>query len=148
MDDATLKTFVDVVLNFFSEITGEEVKMGVPYIRQDRSPLYHYTGIIGISGSRRGGLYFSASAEMLAELGALISGAALSNEDDLADAAGEIANMIAGNARRDFGSDFMISVPIIVRGVPEDIQLRLRPPVFIIPISWRDYTMYLAVGLE
>jgi chemotaxis protein CheX len=56
--------------------------------------------------------------------------------------------MIAGNARRDFGSDFMISVPIVVKGAPEDIMLRLRPPVFIIPVTWRTHSAYLAVGIE
>jgi chemotaxis protein CheX len=62
--------------------------------------------------------------------------------------AGEVANIIAGNARKDFGSSFMISVPIIVKGTPEDILHRLRPPVFIIPILWRDYSAILGIGIE
>lgn len=148
MDDATLKTFVDVVLSFFSETTGERVSMGVPYVKRERAPLLEYTGIIGISGARRGGLYLTASATLLKELSALVSGAEVEDEEGLADAAGEVANMIAGNARRDFGSDFMISVPIVVKGAPEDILLRLRPPVFIIPVTWRTHSAYLAVGIE
>ena len=148
MHDATLKTFVDVVLGFFLETTGERVAMGVPYVKRERAPLLEYTGIIGISGARRGGLYLTSSAGLLAELSSLVSGVQVDDEEGLADAAGEVANMIAGNARRDFGSDFMISVPIVVKGAPEDILLRLRPPVFIIPVTWRTHYAYLAVGIE
>ena len=148
MDDATLKTFVDVVLGFFLETTGERVSMGVPYVKRERAPLLEYTGIIGISGARRGGLYLTAPAGLHAELSAHVSGAEPEGEEGLADAAGEVANMIAGNARRDFGSDFMISIPIVVKGAPDDILLRLSPPVFIIPVAWRTHYAYLAVGIE
>ena len=62
--------------------------------------------------------------------------------------AGEIANTVAGNVRENFGSSFMISVPIILKGSPDDVIIRMVPPIFIIPIKWRVFSAYLAVGLE
>ncbi len=61
---------------------------------------------------------------------------------------GELTNTIAGNVRREFGPEFMISAPMVVQGRPEDLRMRLRPPVFVVPIRWRNYDAYLSVGLE
>ena len=48
------------------------------------------------------------------------------SEHNLADMAGEVANTLAGNARVHFGSEFMISVPVIVQGRPSQVILMPR----------------------
>ena len=59
-----------------------------------------------------------------------------------------MTNTIAGNVRETFGSEFMISVPIIAKGQLTDIELRLSQSVFVTPIEWRGHKSYLAIGLE
>jgi chemotaxis protein CheX len=75
-------------------------------------------------------------------------GEAVSDEAALSDLVGEMANTIAGNMREFFGASFLISVPIILTGKIDSINMRLKPPVFVIPIKWKDHTSHLAIGLE
>ena len=150
MKEDEIKVFIDIVTNYFREISGEEASMGVPFIKNDNLCVMDYSGIIGISGRYRGGIYLSADSEILAEVASCILGLdkAMVDEEACEDMLGEITNTIAGNARSSFGSQFMISVPIVIKGRPEDISFKLNPPVFIIPISWREHSCFLAIGLE
>ncbi len=148
MTESELKAFIDVVVNYFREVTGETVEMGVPYIKGKRKLLLDYTGLIGISGTRKGAVYLTASSMMLREIASILLGDEEPDDDFIVDLVGEISNTIAGNVRQSFGSSFMISVPIILKGSPEDVVIKLNPPVFSIPIKWRTYQCYLVVGLE
>jgi chemotaxis protein CheX len=66
----------------------------------------------------------------------------------MCDLVGEVANTISGNARRDFGKDFMISVPQVVAGDPEKVQTPDNTRSFVIPINWRSHSAQLVVCLE
>ncbi len=150
MKEEEIKVFIDIVTHYFREISGEEARMGVPFIKNDNLSVMDYTGIIGISGKYRGGIYLSANNGILAEVASCILGldAAMVDDEAREDMLGEITNTIAGNARSSFGSQFMISVPIVIKGRPEDISFKLKPPVFVVPISWRDHSCFLVIGLE
>ncbi len=67
---------------------------------------------------------------------------------NLEDLAGEVANTIAGNARKFFGSEFLISVPVVVWGRPEKISFPRQLKTFVIPILWRGFRSYLLICLE
>ncbi|GHU49662.1 hypothetical protein FACS1894200_08530 [Spirochaetia bacterium] len=148
MTESELKTLVKVVTDYFSSITDEPAKMGLPYVKRGNDATFDYTGIIGISGIRRGGVYYTAGPELLAEFGQCILGESDLDEDSLADLIGEMTNTIAGNMREIFGASFHISVPMVAKGQVEDISIRFKPPVFIIPITWKGYASQLVVGLE
>lgn len=122
--------------------------MGMPYVKREGDAVYDYTGIIGISGSRRGGVYYTAGRSLLEAFGECILGESGLDEESLFDLVGEMTNTIAGNMRETFGSSFLISVPIVMRGKIEDISMRLKPPVFVIPIEWKGFPSSLVVGLE
>lgn len=148
MTELELKYFVDVVVNYFQDISGEPSEMGIPFVKEKETVLLDYTGLIGISGAKKGAIYLTASKDMLSEITSILLGYESPEEDLVVDMAGEIANTIAGNVRENFGASFMISVPIILKGCPEDVIIRMVPPIFIIPIKWRKYSAFLAVGLE
>jgi chemotaxis protein CheX len=146
--EGELKYFIEVVMNYFEQITGSPATMGLPFIRKDEIVVMDFTGIIGISGARKGGIYFTAGKGLLSKLTKAILDVEDPDDQTLLDMVGELCNTIAGNARKNFGSGFMISVPMVVRGKPQDIQMKLKPPVFIIPVSWGGDQGHLVVGLE
>lgn len=148
MTEQEVKYFIDVVINYFKEISGEPSEMGIPFIKEKEMLLLDYTGLIGISGFKKGAIYLTSTREMLSEIISLLLEIDNPEEAMVVDMAGEIANTIAGNVRENFGTSFMISVPIILKGSPEDVIIRMAPPIFIIPIKWRDHSAFLAVGLE
>ena len=147
MTEAEIKFFIEVVTTYFGQVTGEDAVMGIPYVKNAEPVVLDYTGLIGISGPRKGGIYFTAGRVLLNELTKLILGTEEA-EDILLDMVGELTNTIAGNVRRSFGADFLISVPMLIKGRPDDILMRLKPPVFVIPLNWHKEKAFLVVGLE
>ncbi len=109
--------------------------------------MHEYTGVINISGKREGVVYFTAPKAMLTVLLMKMQENDFSHET-MRDLVGEVANTISGNARRDFGRDFVISVPSVLVG-REARACRSRPGVrsFIIPINWRSHSAKLVVAL-
>ncbi|NNM66499.1 MAG: chemotaxis protein CheX [Spirochaetales bacterium] len=148
MTEAELKFFIDVVTDYFQQVSGVGASMGIPYVKKEEAVVLSYTGLIGISGPRKGGIYFTAGPALLSTLMGEILGVEEADEDSLLDMVGEISNTVAGNVRKSFGTEFLISVPMLIKGKPDDILFRLKPPVFVIPINWRHERAFLVVGLE
>lgn len=148
MTENEIKAFIKVLTEYFSGVTGKKAVMGVPFMKTAASEIFDYTAVIGISGSRKGGIYFTANRPLIAEVGRNILGDEEFDDAAIYDIVGEMTNVIAGNLRESFGSTFLISVPIVMKGKLEDIQVKLKPPVFIIPIEWNGHRSHLAIGLE
>lgn len=148
MEELDLKFFIECTENYFMEITGETASIGIPYLKQQDPVVLEFSGIIGISGKRKGSVYLTANQNMLVELGALILGTDDLPKADLKDLVGEIANTIAGNARKAYGSSFLISVPVVVEGKPRDIRMPKHLPAFVVPIQWRNHKTFLVVCVE
>ena len=68
--------------------------------------------------------------------------------ENLADLAGEIGNTLSGNARKSFGSSFMISVPLVVEGRQQVISLPKDVKSYVIPFRWREHDACLVVGVR
>ncbi len=64
------------------------------------------------------------------------------------DVVGEVANTISGNARKSFGREFMISVPVVIQGEPERIKLPKDIRSFVIPLTWHHNDAALVINLE
>jgi len=147
LKEAEIRTFIDGTTNYF-EISGQQAaSVGSPYLVTDGKPgAYEYTGIIGVSGARKGIVYFSAPKGMLTVLLMRMKETDTSDEN-IKDLVGEVANTISGNARRDFGRHFIISTPTIVT---QDLE-KLTAPYsrsYVIPINWRTHSAKLVVCLE
>lgn len=148
MKEAELRTFVEGVIRYFSTITSTAAQVGVPYIKPAEHLIEEITGIIGLTGRRKGGIFITCPREMVADIVREYLGKENPDLTAIKDLAGEMANTVAGNAAIAFGSDFQISVPVVLVGRPEQVDLPNRVPTFIIPIEWKKYKAYLAVGIE
>ncbi|HMW31186.1 MAG TPA: chemotaxis protein CheX, partial [Plasticicumulans sp.] len=143
LNETQLKVFVDHATHYFSAFAQEPAIVRVPYlISHDESLVYDYTGVIGVSGAFRGCVYFTAPARMMQYL-LMTQGETEHSQEHCLDVVGEIANTLAGNARRELGSDFMISVPIRIAGKPEQLTLARSARSYAIPIQWRVYSAAL-----
>ena len=137
MKEKKLQVFLDIITNYFAQLGGEALTVETPYLSADKQPeVYDYTGIIGVSGIQKGVVYFSATQGLLCSILESL-GETDASEENLVDLAGEVANTIAGNARKEFGAEFHISVPLVFKGVPQSIALPKGERSFIIPIAWR-----------
>ncbi len=147
MQEQDVQVFVNGTLNYFSEVGGSEPEIGLPYLKGEEEVILDYTGAIGISGERKGCVYFTTGRDMLTAIVEVVLGEGNATEDAMKDMVGEIANTISGNARKSFGSNFMISVPIVIVGKPS-INLPVRIPTYVIPVIWKGHKSFIVAGIE
>jgi chemotaxis protein CheX len=148
MDENDLNVLVEGTIRYFGSSVDRAAAVGTPYLLTERGQalVSDYTGLIGVSGARRGCIYFTAPSAMLRHI-LLSHGETEIDGNYMADVVGEVANIISGNARRVFGHDFAISVPDVFSGRPAAGKLRLGERSFVIPINWRQYRAALVVSL-
>ena len=148
MDEHQLMIFVGIIQHYFEQETGRQADVGSPYLCDPSSlPVHDFTGVIGISGNRKGCVYFSSPREILRQI-LLRAGETNLDDANLADLAGEIANTISGNARREFGHEFLISVPVVVRGDQQRISVPKDVRAYVIPFRWHKLDAALVVSAQ
>jgi chemotaxis protein CheX len=146
--EAEVGIFIDSVLGYFSVTVQHTAQCGTPYLAIGRSPeVSDYTAMIKISGKRAGIVYFTAPRSMLSVMLMRMQETDMSHEN-LCDLVGEIANTFAGNARRGFGHQFIISVPTVVCGHADPMEYPAGTRPIVIPIDWRAYKARLVVCLN
>ncbi len=147
--EATCNLFIKSVENYFKHLTDIDSEMSVPYLKDKEGLiLKDITGMIGISGNRKGFVYISADRGMYKDLINIFIGLDDPADEDILDMAGEISNVVAGNVRANLGANFMISVPVVFEGMPNQLRLPQDLSIYIIPIKWNGHEAFVVVGLE
>ena len=147
LKEGEIRTFIEGTTNYFETSAQQAASVGSPYLVTDGKPgAYEYTGVIGISGARKGIVYFTAPRGMLTVLLMRMQETDCS-EETILDLVGEVANTISGNARRDFGKNFVISVPMVIAREPDRVTAP-HARSYVIPINWRTHSAKLVVCLE
>jgi chemotaxis protein CheX len=148
IDEREIRTFVYGTTQYFEVAAQQPASLGSPYLATQGAPEVHeYTGVITVSGRRQGIVYFTAPRGMLTVLLMKMNESNVSHEN-LCDLVGEVANTISGNARRDFGNQFAISVPTVVSGASTSVQPPTDCRPVVIPIHWRSHSAKLVVCLK
>ncbi len=148
MQKEDLQVFIDGATHYFNQISETPAEVQTPYLENNDVAINHeYTGIIGISGKKKGCVYFTAPETLLKQL-LLVMGEYNDSKNALLDLVGEVANTISGNARRYFGSEFMISVPVVVEGETKRIKLPNKLRSYVIPVVWMNHEAALVISLE
>ena len=148
INDAEVSVFVSAVLQYFDRTVNQAASCGTPFLAmQERPAISDYTGVIRIDGKRSGVVMFTAPKTMLSVMLMRMQEPDMSHEN-LSDLVGEIANTLSGNARRDFGHQFNISVPSVISGKDSALEFPAGARPIVIPIDWRNYHARLVVCLD
>lgn len=153
MEKTITRSDIDVFINGFTNYFTLNLGSGkfqvgeVKEVDPSHSPALEITGIVGVSGSKKGCVYFTADRTTIAEVLRNIGEEDI-DDDILKDMAGEITNTIAGNAGVHFGKEFQISVPVVVSGRPDSIYLPKYSSAYVIPAKWNDHAFSLVVCIK
>lgn len=142
-----LQAFIDGVAHYFEHVTGHKAIVGTPFLRTNEQLSLEFTGMIGVSGARKGFVYFTSTREMLENVLDTM-GEVDFCEENIIDITGEIANTISGNVRTRYGKNFMISVPAVLSGGNHTVSYPSNTATYIIPISWKQFEPRLMICLE
>jgi chemotaxis protein CheX len=131
MDIRFINPFVAVVKKVFKTMVATEVMIGKPSINMpDQVPTADVSAVIGLSGDAAGCVVLSLPTSTATQAATKFSGLELKPEDpDFSDALGELANMVAGQAKAQFeGLNVSISLPSVIIGKEHVVsQSRHRP---------------------
>lgn len=147
INEQEIQAFVESAGSFFETLSPDPLTIHTAYLADADSelPQADFSGCIEISGGYQGRVCFSAPRSMLRKVLTYMHEPSLT-DDNFLDAAGEIANILAGNARRRFGETLEISPPQqIVGGLNLRTTGRNRP--FVVVVGWERYQAAVVVDV-
>jgi len=150
IDPNYIKPFVVAAKNIFETMINVPFSLGKPTLKTgSQAPPHEISSIIGLSGNVSGSVVISLSHDVAYLLvSALVGDEVTELNDDCIDAIGEIANMIAGNAKTDFPSNNnSISTPSVVVG-KHKVNYPSGLPIITIPCITDKGEMYIEIALK
>jgi chemotaxis protein CheX len=130
-----IQAFQAAIGNVLETMLGAQVQINSPYepIDNDTS-LYDVSGIIGFTGDVIGSAVVSLPRETALPMAeALCCEPTEFGSEEFIDAIGELANMIAGNAKKDFGVKAKIGIPSVVIGTNHKVVRQRGIPGIVMP---------------
>jgi len=134
----------------FKKMVGVEAKPGKLEMKRDSGLGYDISGIIGISGNAKGMISLSFPRDTAIKVTNKFVGMDNTDiSDDTIDAIGELANIIAGYAKKELTSlNISISLPSVVMGDNHRVKEPKDVFSFVVPFSTELGKFDLAVSLK
>jgi len=137
MDVQLINAFVRSIDNVFRTMLGVNVRVNKPVRSTGHPESVNVSGVIGISGSVQGAVVLNFTDQVATRVASKLTGGPIAPQSpDLVDAVGELANMVAGGAKAEFGDgESYISLPTVVLGNGHHVAQTQDHPVLTIPCS-------------
>ncbi len=150
MDVKYVNPFMGAIKNVFKVMLNMDVQFGKPHIMTQEDITHDVSGIIGLSGDVVGAVIVSFPRLSALKIAGIFAGVTFVETDaDFTDAVGELANMIAGNAKKDLdGLKISISTPSVVIGAGHQVKGTRMVPKLIIPCSCPAGSFVVEVGMK
>jgi chemotaxis protein CheX len=128
--------FVNSVRSVFATMVKVATTVERPHLKNMPEPNYDVSGIIGFSGDIVGSVVVSFQASCAMKLVEAFAQMPLEmGTPDFCDAVGELANMVAGAAKKDLGAAASITVPNVIIGAGHIIARLSDVPCVVIPVT-------------
>ncbi len=126
--------FINSVRQVFATMVKVPTTVERPHLKTQPAPQYDVSSIIGFSGDIVGSVVVSFQTEAAVQIVSAFAGMPIDpNSPDFADAVCELANMIAGSAKKDLGCNASITVPSVVIGRGHSIARLSDVPCLVVP---------------
>ncbi len=149
-----LNPFIQSTVEVLQTMVGIQPRRGTPRLKDSNHTSYDISGVIGLSGQVQGFVAVSFKEGVALEVVRAFLGETVDGLDEqVRDAVGELANMVAGGAKRalsDAGYDLRIAIPTVVVGHDHLIARPRGVPCFEIPFETEagPFSVELCVKLE
>jgi len=134
-----INPFLHAVMHVLNTMAEVDVTPGKPYINKKRVSQGDITGLIGITGYSSGTVSLSLSeGAVLSIVNNMLMENYTELEDEIADAVGEITNMVVGQARTSLSEQGMsldASTPSVVVGRGHKLGHVSNAPILAIPFK-------------
>ncbi len=148
-----MNPFLQATINVLSTMAMLSPKPGKPRVKESEVAVGDITGIIGLTGTIEGSLAVSFSESCALKIVENMIGEKYSElNEEVADAVGELTNMISGDARSQLqkaGFDFMAAIPTVIRGKDHTVRhIAQDGTTIMIPFSTDDGNFYVEASFS
>ncbi len=150
MDVKYINPFIMSIKHVFATMVHTEVNVQKPQLKPQGAASADVSGIIGFSGDAAGCVVLSFPTEVACKVASTFAGTHLGPSDrDFPDAIGELTNMVAGCAKKEFeGINVSISLPSVVIGSNHVVAQSRGPLRVIIPCETKLGPLFVEVAME
>lgn len=139
MDVKLINPFINATINVLETMAFVTVTAGKPYVKQDSTAVGDVTGVIGLTGVAHGTIAVTFEEKCILTVVSNMLGETMESlNEDIADAVGELTNMISGQARRELdevGKVFKAAIPSVITGKNHTIRHYSDGPKIAIPFQ-------------
>jgi chemotaxis protein CheX len=149
LDSSLIMPFVNSTMNVCTTMLNLTPEISKPHLKEDGLASYDVSGIIGFSGEIVGSVVVSfqmATAIML--VNAMVGMEVDPKSGDFIDGIGELANMIAGNAKKDLGLVANIAVPTVIIGHGHTVGRMSGVPCVVIPCKTKAGAFTVEINIK
>lgn len=145
-----INPFVEAVANTFETMLNCKAHRGSLALASTAKRTYPISGVIGLSGRAAGTVVINLSEQVALKAASAMLMTEISEiNDDVLDAVGEIANMVAGQAKAELEEyELSVSLPNVVTGVGHEVRFPSNAHPVSVPFETDFGPMLLDVGLE
>jgi len=137
MDVTIINPFITATLNVLETMAFLKVDPGKPYLKKDNVAKGDVTGVLGLTGAANGTIAVTFQEASILTIVSNMFGETMTElNHEIADAVGELANMISGQARKELaegGRHFKAAIPSVITGKGHSITHYTRGPKIAIP---------------
>lgn len=144
-----INPFLKSLCHAFRTMLSCELRRGELRLAQQDEGLYDISGVIGLSGKAMGAVVVSFSEPVaLRAASTLLMTECTRIDADVADAVGELANVVAGAAKLELQEyELSISLPNVVMGKDHRVRFPSDVPPVCVPFESKWGPIMLQVGL-
>lgn len=145
-----INPFLKALTNTFTTMLAADAHRGELALGDPKVRMYPISGLIGLSGKAHGMVVINLSTEVaLKAASAMLMQEYTEIDDDVIDAVGELANMIAGQAKTDL-EEYQLSVglPNVITGEGHAVRFPSASPPLAVPFKTDFGPLRLEVGFE
>lgn len=152
MDASLINPFINATINVLETMAFVKCKAEKPYLKKDDVAKGDVTGVIGITGESNGTIAVTFEEVTILKIVSNMFGEEMKElNNEVADAVGELTNMISGQARRELeenGKVFEAAIPSVVSGKNHQITHYTDGPKIAIPFITEGGRFTIEVCLE
>ena len=152
MDVKLVNPFINATVNVLETMAFMTVNAGKPYLKTDNIAVGDVSGILGLTGVANGTIAVTFEEKCILAVVSNMFGETMSElNNEIADAVGELTNMISGQARRELaemGKVFKAAIPSVIIGKNHSVIHFTNGPKIAIPFDTDNGDFTIEVCFE
>ncbi len=152
MDAKMINPFINATLNVLETMAFIKSKAEKPYLKKDHVAQGDVSGVVGFTGDANGTLAVTFDELCILKIVSNMFGEEMTEvNDEIADAVGELTNMISGQARKELeemGKKYQGAIPSVVTGKNHKIESMTKGPKIAIPFKTDAGSFTIEVCIE